>query len=164
MKKGPLSRRTTLLKNGVCKSDYLAGHMILVEVFTLLFPNLSPRSPQHHCEIVEGCDMNEKGEDDSSFIHAGKGYIHTHDKGTVHISEIHNWEKKQYFLFSCWTLSLGFVGEWCSASSAFLTDATSSGSMISIHRTACIDTAYIYMLYVLLRGEENVFLHPCHQE
>lgn len=32
----------------------------------------------------------EKGEDDSSFIHAEKGYIHTHDEGTVHISEIYN--------------------------------------------------------------------------
>lgn len=43
-------------------------------------------------------------------------------------------------------LLLGFVGEWCSASSTFLPDAASSGSMTSLHRTAWIDTAYIYAL------------------
>lgn len=67
--------------------------MFLIEDFTLLFPNLSLRSPQHHCQIVEGCDMNGEERRWLKF-HAEKGYIHTHDKGTVHISEIHYWEKK----------------------------------------------------------------------
>lgn len=43
-------------------------------------------------------------------------------------------------------LLLGFVGERCSASSTFLPDAASSGSMTSLHRTPWIHTAYIYAL------------------
>lgn len=105
----------------------------------------------------------KKGEDDSSFMLRKGTYIpttrvqFTFQKSTT--------ESKSNTLYFCAAscLSLGFVGE-CSASSTFLTDAASSGSMLSAHRTARLDTAYIYMLYVLLRGEENVFLHPCYQE
>lgn len=63
-------------------------------------------------------------------------------------------------------LSLGFVGEWCSASSTFLTDAASSDSVLSLHRTICryMDRYCTYMLYILLYGNEKVFLHPSHQE
>lgn len=42
-------------------------------------------------------------------------------------------------------LLLQFVRECCSASSTFLPDAASSGSMTSLHRTAWIGTAYIYI-------------------
>lgn len=42
--------------------------------------------------------------------------------------------------------SLRYVEEWCSAGSTFLTEAASSGSMISLHRTAWIDGAYVHAL------------------